>query len=131
MDQSSSVNGCAPPHQPGVLVGKRLWPVQTRITSYNVCYTKLLRACTGVHGANRLASTSLLEGLLWGLEAGQDIAKGLSRKTFVKPKLQASIPDWENPAATHEEDPALLAQDWAAIRSTMWNYVGISSYNFV
>ncbi len=104
----------------GVLTDERGRTTLHRLYAVGEC------ACTGVHGANRLASTSLLEGLLWGLEAGQDIAKGLSRKTFVKPKLQASIPDWENPAATHEEDPALLAQDWAAIRSTMWNYVGIS-----
>jgi len=104
----------------GVLTDERGRTTLHRLYAVGEC------ACTGVHGANRLASTSLLEGLLWGHEAARDIARGFSRKTFVKPKLQASIPDWENPAATHEEDPALVAQDWAAIRSTMWNYVGIS-----
>ena len=83
-------------------------------------------ACTGVHGANRLASTSLLEGLLWGLCAGKDAAKRIhARKTFPK-RLMQSIPDWESAGSEQNDDPALIAQDWAGIRHTMWNYVGIS-----
>ena len=83
-------------------------------------------ACTGVHGANRLASTSLLEGLLWGLCAGRDIAKRSGGRQVMARRLADSIPDWVNPGNVHNEDPALIAQDWATIRSTMWNYVGIS-----
>ena len=36
-----------------------------------------------------------------------------------------AIPDWESPGDAQNEDPALLQQDWATIRNTMWNYVGI------
>lgn len=82
-------------------------------------------SCTGVHGANRLASTSLLEGMLWGYSAGQDIAKRLGKKWKLSKKLMDSIPEWQNPGDIQNEDPALIAQDWATIRHTMWNYVGI------
>ena len=83
-------------------------------------------SCTGVHGANRLASTSLLECLLWGHSAGKDIGARLSSRSNLSLKLRESIPDWESQGEIHNEDPALIAQDWAAIRHTMWNYVGIT-----
>ena len=84
-------------------------------------------ACTGLHGANRLASTSLLEGLVWGMACGHDLARQLDRKVGVIPKVQAdAIPDWQHEGDEQRDDPALVAQDWANIRSTMWNYVGIS-----
>jgi L-aspartate oxidase len=87
-------------------------------------------SCTGVHGANRLASTSLLEGILWGWSAARDINKRIKtqgdQKTTLSKKLQQAIPDWVNPGNKNNEDPALIAQDWATIRHTMWNYVGIS-----
>ena len=83
-------------------------------------------SCTGVHGANRLASTSLLEGLLWGYSAGKDMAARLKNKPHLSRKLNDAIPDWQNAGDTQNEDPALIAQDWATIRNTMWNYVGIS-----
>ncbi len=81
-------------------------------------------ACTGVHGANRLASTSLLEGLTFGLAAGHDAAhRGQDER--IPDELAAAIPDWEPVRGPSNEDPALIAQDWSAIRHTMWNYVGI------
>ncbi|KAB1441120.1 L-aspartate oxidase [Pseudodesulfovibrio senegalensis] len=84
-------------------------------------------SCTGVHGANRLASTSLLEGLVWGYGAANDIAKHLAhKKTILTRKLVDSIPDWQSPGNIENEDPALIAQDWATVRNTMWNYVGIA-----
>ena len=83
-------------------------------------------SCTGVHGANRLASTSLLEGLLWGWSAGRDIVKRLERRPTLSKKLRQAIPDWVSPGSRENEDPALIAQDWATIRHTMWNYVGIA-----
>ena len=83
-------------------------------------------ACTGVHGANRLASTSLLEGLLWGLCAGKDAAKQIHSRNALPKRLVQSIPDWESAGSEQNDDPALIAQDWAGIRHTMWNYVGIS-----
>ncbi|AGW12934.1 L-aspartate oxidase [Megalodesulfovibrio gigas] len=82
-------------------------------------------SCTGVHGANRLASTSLLEGLLWGHTAGEHIAQQLHRRKHAEKLLLASIRDWQHPGGRHDEDPALIAQDWATIRNTMWNYAGL------
>lgn len=83
-------------------------------------------SCTGVHGANRLASASLLEGVLWGRNSGEHIARKLSRKATVNKRLMDSIPDWQYTGQVPNEDPALIAQDWMNIRSTMWNYAGIN-----
>ena len=83
-------------------------------------------ACTGIHGANRLASTSLLECLLWGYSVGQDIGKRAGHKVTLGRRLVDSIPDWVSPGSNQNEDPALVAQDWATIRNTMLNYVGIN-----
>ncbi|MFV0349991.1 MAG: L-aspartate oxidase [Halodesulfovibrio sp.] len=80
--------------------------------------------CTGVHGANRLASTSLLEALLWGHSSADDISKRISRK--ISKRLKDAMPDWDPAGEEHNDDPALIAQDWARIRHTMWNYVGIT-----
>ncbi len=104
----------------GVLVDNYARTTLERLYAAGEC------SCTGVHGANRLASTSLLEGLLWGVSAGEDIVKRRNRQSRLSRKLCDSIPDWESPGDIHNEDPALIAQDWATIRNTMWNYVGIS-----
>lgn len=78
-------------------------------------------ACTGLHGANRLASTSLLEGLTWGYISGEDI---LERINDLKDYDQDKIKDWNQ---AHEEvDLALIAQDQMTLKQTMWNYVGLS-----
>jgi len=75
-------------------------------------------SCTGVHGANRLASTSLLEGLVWGWRSGQAAAREAPRAA-----APPAVPEWK---PEHEPvDPALIAQDWMVIRHTMWNYVGL------
>lgn len=77
-------------------------------------------ACTGIHGANRLASTSLLECLLWGQEAGNAISEKLSTQNHY---YFPPIADWishNNPM-----DLALIKQDWLNIRLTMWNYLGL------
>ena len=103
----------------GILVDLRGRTTLERLYSAGEC------SCTGLHGANRLASTSLLEGLLWGHSSAEDVAKRLGRAKLSK-RLLDSIPDWKNLGEEKNEDPALIAQDWAAIRHTMWNYVGIS-----
>jgi len=78
-------------------------------------------ACTGLHGANRLASTSLLEGLTWGYIAAEDILGNLS--AFSEYEAD-NIKDWKQ---AHEEvDLALVAQDQMTLKQTMWNYVGLS-----
>ena len=79
-------------------------------------------SATGLHGANRLASTSLLEGLVWGLRSVEHIAKHLDREKSYK---ESDIPEWIYPGEEEEADPALIRQDWLTIKSTMWNYVGI------
>ncbi len=79
-------------------------------------------SCTGVHGANRLASTSLLEGLVWGTRAARDIADRLERPV---PYRESEIHDWYYPDREDSSDPALINQDWMTIRTTMWNYAGV------
>jgi L-aspartate oxidase len=78
-------------------------------------------ACTGLHGANRLASTSLLEGLVWGARAAEAIEM---RMADAHDYVRSEVPAWQ---MSHEPvDPALLWQDWLTIRHTMWNYVGLA-----
>jgi L-aspartate oxidase len=79
-------------------------------------------ACTGVHGANRLASVSLLEGLYFGHAAGKDAAKSTASASE---RLRRSIPDWVSPSPAEEFDPVLIQQDMLTIQTTMWNYAGI------
>ena len=78
-------------------------------------------SCTGVHGANRLASVSLLEALFWGTRIGER-AGGRT----LEPGLCASIPDWVYPPNEEVFDPILENQDFRTIQSTMWNYAGIT-----
>jgi L-aspartate oxidase len=75
-------------------------------------------SCTGVHGANRLASTSLLEAVIWGYIAGNDAAEHVEGENYF-PEIYA----WEDEKKL--VDPALVAQDWMTIKNTMWNYVGL------
>ncbi len=90
-------------------------------------------SCTGLHGANRLASTSLLEGLTWGFATARSIQEKLQTPSTsklpgvgsIKKVLHQTIPDWQPPGHENLEDPALLLQDWTTIQHTMWNYVGI------
>ncbi|UCH33544.1 MAG: L-aspartate oxidase [Armatimonadota bacterium] len=79
-------------------------------------------SCTGLHGANRLASTSLLEALLWGRRAGLDIAR---RGLAADKAPYDHVASWHDAGLTEKVDPALIIQDWSAIKSTMWNYAGI------
>lgn len=94
-------------------------------TTLNRLYAAGECSCTGLHGANRLASTSLLEGLLWGYSAANDIKKLLEKGRYLHKQLKADIRDWTPSGNEKNDDPALIAQDWASIRNTMWNYVGI------
>ena len=79
-------------------------------------------SCTGLHGANRLASTSLLEALVWGGRAGLDISR---RGLAADSPPYDHIASWHDVGLTEEVDPALIIQDWLSIKSTMWNYAGI------
>lgn len=79
-------------------------------------------SCSGVHGANRLASTSLLEGLVWGTRAAKHIMARYEPDNGYEPE---EVHEWYYPESEEEIDPALINQDWLSIRSTMWNYAGI------
>jgi L-aspartate oxidase len=79
-------------------------------------------SCTGLHGANRLASASLLEGLLWGKSAAENI---IHTQHKIKKQRFDNIPDWESPSPAEAFDPLLIDQDMKAIQLTMWNYAGI------
>jgi L-aspartate oxidase len=73
-----------------------------------------------VHGANRLASTSLLEGLVWGRRAAEDIIE-----SGTLPEVDPDqVPPWE-PGVSEEADPALIWRDIRTIQYTMWHYVGL------
>ncbi|RIH87899.1 L-aspartate oxidase [Calidithermus roseus] len=78
-------------------------------------------ACTGLHGANRLASTSLLEGLVWGDRIARHIRGHLEERPLFDPER---IPPWQN-SGHSDPDPALVQQDMSVIKHIMWNYVGL------
>jgi len=78
-------------------------------------------ACTGLHGANRLASTSLLEGLVFGVRAAKVIASEPSDAD----QYFEEIPLWNDGGLVEEQDPVLLNQDWVTVKYTAWNYAGI------
>jgi len=78
-------------------------------------------ACNGLHGANRLASTSLLEGLIFGIKCAEKISREIKNASLYD---QGLIKDWENPDSD-EADLSLVGQDWLSLKQTMWNYVGI------
>ncbi len=79
-------------------------------------------SCTGVHGANRLASTSLLEGLVWGYRAGSDIAD----RDDLRVINETSIPPWRDVSEGAGADPVLAYRDSRTIQNIMWLYVGLA-----
>jgi len=80
-------------------------------------------ACTGLHGANRLASTSLLECLTSAKFTAKADVADIEKMEFRLPQPRA----WESPR--READPTLVQQDLSLVRQTMWNYAGIVRSN--
>jgi L-aspartate oxidase len=78
--------------------------------------------CTGLHGANRLASNSLLESVVFAAAAAEEATGRLARVERPDP---ARIPPWEEGEATVSEEAVIISQNWDEIRRFMWNYVGI------
>jgi L-aspartate oxidase len=76
-------------------------------------------ACTGLHGANRLASNSLLEGLVFGRRAALQAADEL------RDAPAGEVPDWNPGDALAPEEGVVVAHNWDEVRRLMWNYVGI------
>jgi L-aspartate oxidase len=80
-------------------------------------------ACTGLHGANRLASNSLLEALVGAHRAAR-------RSVTESPgKVDAEVPVWESAKATDPDEMVVVAHNWDEIRRLMWDYVGIVRTN--
>jgi L-aspartate oxidase len=76
-------------------------------------------ACTGLHGANRLGSNSLLEGLVFAHRAAQELEK------IDRSGLLPDVPDWEVGSAEASAEAVIITQNWDELRRLMWNYVGI------
>ncbi|CAN5499714.1 L-aspartate oxidase [soil metagenome] len=98
-----------------------IWVDESGQTDHQHLYAVGEVACTGVHGANRLASTSLLEGLIWGERAARDVLQQLPTTPM---PVAATIPPWRD-AGVEIADPALISQDMSSIKHIMWNYVGL------
>jgi L-aspartate oxidase len=81
--------------------------------------------CTGLHGANRLASTSLLEGLVWGSRAAQHIESIFNQSPIPGLPSRGDIPPWDESGLVADADPALIQGDMQTIQNIMWHYVGL------
>ena len=75
-------------------------------------------AYTGLHGANRLASNSLLECIVMGQSAALDILEQHRREPH-------PLPEWDESRVTNPDEEVVIAHNWDELRLTMWNYVGI------
>ena len=83
-------------------------------------------ACTGLHGANRLASNSLLEALVF---ARRSVSHSRARLAVGDLKVPPSAPSWDPGSATDSEELVVVSHNWDEIRRFMWNYVGIVRTN--
>ena len=90
-------------------------------TSLRGLYATGEAACTGVHGANRLASNSLLEALVFSRRAYESAVQFIQKKTFDVPP----IPQWDDKGTFDQEEWVLIAHDRYEIQKIMWDYVGI------
>jgi L-aspartate oxidase len=82
-------------------------------------------SCTGLHGANRLASTSLLEGVVWGDRAARHIEQRFQNEPTYIPSPD-DVPPWDESGMDAEPDPALIQGDMQTIQNIMWHYVGLA-----
>ncbi|MGB0733254.1 MAG: L-aspartate oxidase [Pontibacterium sp.] len=81
-------------------------------------------AFTGLHGANRLASNSLLECLVYGKSAADHILSNMTKR-----KRNIAIPDWDESQVTDSDEDVIISHNWDELRRFMWDYVGIVRTN--
>jgi L-aspartate oxidase len=89
-------------------------------TDIDALYAVGETASTGLHGANRLASNSLLECLVFGQAAARDINQHWQDWT-----LEEAIPDWDESRVTDSDEEVVVSHNWDELRRFMWDYVGI------
>jgi L-aspartate oxidase len=77
-------------------------------------------SCSGLHGANRMASNSLLECIVFAHAAFKDIRQSLSAI-----KMPQKLPEWDESRVTDSDEEVVVSHNWDEIRRFMWDYVGI------
>lgn len=82
-------------------------------------------SCTGLHGANRMASNSLLECFVLAFGAAEDILDRLQQQ----PASLPDIPEWDHSRVTQSHEEVVVAHNWDELRRMMWDYVGIVRSN--
>ena len=80
--------------------------------------------CTGLHGANRLASNSLLEGMVYGERIAQDVVREIDQY-----ELEYRIPKWDAKGTMYPKEKVLMTQSWKELKDIMSSYVGIVRSN--
>ena len=83
-------------------------------------------ACTGLHGANRLASNSLSEALVYADKAAKQALHEIKTKDFTS---TPEPPHWDDTGTIHSDECIMVSHNWDEIRRFMWNYVGIVRSN--
>jgi L-aspartate oxidase len=83
-------------------------------------------ACTGLHGANRLASNSLLEAVVYAHMAAEQAVKELDS---INVQICDVLPPWDPMGTTDSDEAIVVSHNWDEIRRCMWNYVGIVRSN--
>ena len=81
-------------------------------------------AFTGLHGANRMASNSLLECLVFAEAASEHI-----QQQHASPQVNVNIPDWDESRVTDSDEEVVVTHNWQELRRFMWDYVGIVRTN--
>jgi len=79
-------------------------------------------ACTGLHGANRLASNSLLEALVYAHNAAES---AIAERQNGNADIDPVPPSWDEAGTTDSDEMIMVSHNWDEIRRLMWNYVGI------
>ncbi|MCP4412746.1 MAG: FAD-binding protein, partial [Gammaproteobacteria bacterium] len=77
-------------------------------------------ACTGLHGANRMASNSLLECLVFAKSTADDIRNNWQEHTDIP-----TVPSWDASRVTDSDEEVVVSHNWHELRYLMWNYMGI------